>query len=717
MKKIAPFLYGTKIFCNFVVDTMDNEIIESMKKVLYFLSVFYMSLASKAQVSDYQNWMGNLDDDAFICQLSIPGAHDACTSSFSGFSSIGAAVAGKVQTKSVQQMLPLGVRAFDLRPAVKDGKLTICHGILVTSFDFNTIMQQLCSYLDAHPSEFCVVTIRHEVEADDGDSSFGSKLQASLASVKDHLVNFRPNLTVGEARGKILFLSRDAYDEPMYGGRIVDLRNNQSDINNMLGGHCYGPGTYKCSWWAQGYYEYSDVNDKKKAILAMLAKSSELAGKYSYTWVDNGPAGYKDTGTNSACQANAEACNPYLQGLLSSGKYNGPAGLIFMDYCCDGDNSGYYGLSLTKELINHNFRYTMSKQGDTVYDGKSLYVAPRGQEMMWEGKVLRKESTTQSGPSGWFKMDFDDSGWETMRFPTASDGTDAPYYSLWDGTNNSIFIRREFYIDHNPSIDTYKFYVRHDDDYKVYLNGTQLDTQSGWIGDYRIVSISSSKLRVGRNVLAVQVKQFTGGAYFDCGVLYTEATKASLKLTSDQWHTFIAPGHNMDFTGTNVEAYKITRVVGERVAYVTKAKVSIVPADEAVIVRSDNGSGTYQIPVTKTSATCTGNMLKATTALLSVPQDNTIYCLAEQDGFQGFYPQDAGTSLAKGKVYLDLSEYSVKPDCILFNSDDVTGLKVLKDLNDLKDSKDLIYNLAGQRLSKMQKGINIVGGKKVLMGK
>ncbi len=492
-----------------------------MKNLLLYIFAFVFALTAKSQVTDYQNWMRGLDDDVFICQLSIPGAHDACCSSFSGWSAIGAAVAGKVQTKSVQQMLPLGVRAFDLRPAVKDGKLTICHGILVTSFDFDTIMQQLCTYLDAHPSEFCIVTIRHEVEADNGDSSFGAKLQASLAAVKDHLVDFRPNLTVGEARGKILFLSRDAYDAPMY-GRFADLRDNQSDINNMLSGHCYGPASYRCSWWVQGYYQYSDVNDKKNVILAMLEKSCQLSGTYSYTWVENGIAGYKDTGTNSACQANAQACNPYLQGLLSSGNYNGPVGLVYMDFCCDGDNSGYYGLSLTKELINHNFRYTMSKQGDPIYDGNgNLYIAPRGQEMMWEGKFLRKESTTQSGPSGWYKTDFDDSGWETVRFPVASNGTNAPYYSLWDGTNNSIFIRREFYIDHDPSIDTYKFYVCHDDDYKVYINGHQLDAQSGYISNYRTVNISPSRLSLGRNVLAIQVKQFTGAAYFDCGILST----------------------------------------------------------------------------------------------------------------------------------------------------------------------------------------------------
>ena len=56
-----------------------------MKKVLLILSALLVSLTGKAQVSDYQNWMSGLDDNAFICQLSIPGAHDACSSSFSGF--------------------------------------------------------------------------------------------------------------------------------------------------------------------------------------------------------------------------------------------------------------------------------------------------------------------------------------------------------------------------------------------------------------------------------------------------------------------------------------------------------------------------------------------------------------------------------------------------------------------------------------------------------
>lgn len=39
----------------------------------------------------------------------------------------------------------------------------------------------------------------------------------------------------------------------------------------------------------------------------------------------------------------------------------------------------------------------------------------------------------------------------------------------------------------------------------------------------------------------------------------------------------------------------------------------------------------------------------------------------------------------------------------------------IDDLNDLKESKTTIYNLAGQRLSKPQHGLNIIGGRKILV--
>ncbi len=709
-----------------------------MKKLAFILIVLIMNIAAKAQISDYATWMSGLNDSAFICQLSIPGAHDACSSSFSGILSFIYKSSAQTQSKSVEAMLPLGVRLFDLRPCVSGSKLHINHGIATTSYDFDPVMAQLCSYLDAHPTEFCIVVIRHESEGDSNNPNFGSMLQASLAKVKDHLVDFRPNLTVGEARGKILFLSRDEYDAPIYGGRIVDLKDNRSDISEMLGGHCYGPGTNRCAWWMQDHYEFSSDAVKQQAIRDMLSRSTTLAGSYDYTWVVNQTSGYKGTTSSaSAYQNNAKTSNKYMQELLESGKYDGPAGLVFMDYAADGDNAGYYGLSLTQALVNHNFRYAMSHQGDDIYLGNNLYVAPKGRDMMWEAKFLRKEGPSQpayedagaasqldavKAPTGWFTIDFDDSGWETKRFPTASDGTDAPYYSRWDGTYNVLYIRREFTIDHDPAIDTYRFYVFHDDDYKVYINGVQLDAQDGYstnFNSYRIVNIASNRLKVGRNVLAIQVQQNWGGAYFDCGVLRTEGTKATLRLTSDKWHTFIAPGHNVDFSSTDVKAYKIVEVAEGRLPYAKAEEVSIVPAGEAVVVRSDKGAGTYSIPVTPSATGLYDNLLRVTADQLSVTNKNTVYCIAEQNGKSGFYARKEGATVPPGTVCLDLSGRKTESSVLLIDCDDeATGMLVPTPTD---NGNNPIYNMSGQQISnfkwqqgKLPRGIYIMGGKKVL---
>ena len=697
-----------------------------MKKVLLVIFSFFVGLAAKAQVTDYQNWMAQLDDDAFVCQLSIPGAHDACSSSFSSASALGALFSGKVQTKSVEQMLPLGVRLFDLRPAVNGNKLTIYHGVLQTSSDFNTVMQQLCNYVTTHPTEFCVVVIRHETDGDDNNANFGSMLQTSLTQFSDYLVNFRPNLTVAEARGKILFLSRDEYNAPIRGGRITGWPGNTSSN----AGQCYGLETYKCPMWVQDFFEYSDVNDKKNSIEAMLNQSRQLAGKYNYTWVINETSGYKDTGTNNACQTNAKNCNKYMQELLASGNYNGPAGLVFMDYAADGDNRDYYGLSLTKELVNHNFRYTMAKQGDAIYDASgNLFVAPKGRDMMWEAKFLRKEGPSQpggedgnaasqldgvTGPANWYKEDFDDSGWQTKLFPTASANTGAPYYSQWDGTYNVLFIRREFYLDHDPSLSTFRFYTYHDDDYKVYLNGISIDSENGWSNDfnnYRTVSIPSGRLKAGRNVLAIMVQQNWGGAYFDCGILRVTPSKVPLTLTGTDWQTYVTPGYEMNFASTSVKAYQIVEVVEGNQSYARAEEVSVVPANQAVLVRSDNGAGTYQIPVTRTSATLESNLLKASMEPITATAANAIYCLANVSGNTGFYPVAVGTTLPQGKGYLDMSGSNAKPARILLDGNDATGIAI--PTTETAENAP-VFNLSGQRLSKPQHGINIIGGKKIL---
>ena len=81
------------------------------------------------------------------------------------------------------------------------------------------------------------------------------------------------------------------------------------------------------------------------------------------------------------------------------------------------------------------------------------------------------------------------------------------------------------------------------------------------------------------------------------------------------------------------------------------------------------------------------------------------YVLTQPEGkVIGFYLADQGTIKA-GKAYLEGAS-GIK--AFLFN-DEATGISNIN-----VNENGAIYNLAGQRLNKMQKGINIINGKKVL---
>ena len=87
------------------------------------------------------------------------------------------------------------------------------------------------------------------------------------------------------------------------------------------------------------------------------------------------------------------------------------------------------------------------------------------------------------------------------------------------------------------------------------------------------------------------------------------------------------------------------------------------------------------------------------------------YILAKPEGKEvGFYKAATGTIKA-GKVYLQ-SNSDVK--AFYFAGDDATGIESIQNSNSNIQNEDAIYNLAGQRIQKMQKGINILNGKKVL---
>ena len=299
---------------------------------------------------------------------------------------------------------------------------------------------------------------------------------------------------------------------------------------------------------------------------------------------------------------------------------------------------------------------------------------------------------------GWANADFDDSAWDELMMPLGSFG---PYHTRWINDYNTFWFRRNFIIENPATITKLTLKVTHDDDCAVFLNGTKVFQEFDWTGgenDWRIIEVDPSLLVEGNNVLAMYIEQNWGGAYCDFGL---EATLgATFEVTDAGYATFVAPV-DVDFTGADVVANAAT-FDG---TYVQLAPVTTVPAGTAVVVKAEEG--TYTVPKTTDAVLGATNELIAATA--DVVTNGSQYILAEKDDKVGFHKAIAGTTIAAGKGYMVFGETGVK-EFYPFADEDPTGIESVE----FAGENAPIYNVAGQRLSKMQKGINIVGSKKML---
>lgn len=140
---------------------------------------------------------------------------------------------------------------------------------------------------------------------------------------------------------------------------------------------------------------------------------------------------------------------------------------------------------------------------------------------------------------------------------------------------------------------------------------------------------------------------------------------------------------------------------------VSMTAVTAVPKGTPLILK---GEGTYTLSLASATelADVSGNELKASET--DVVADGTQYILAKPANEPvGFY-QATGT-IPAGKAYLQITGTApVKGFTFIFD-DDATGIS---EFSENTEHSEAIYNLAGQRIQKMQKGINIVNGKKIL---
>lgn len=292
---------------------------------------------------------------------------------------------------------------------------------------------------------------------------------------------------------------------------------------------------------------------------------------------------------------------------------------------------------------------------------------------------------------------------------TAVDGKKNQYYLSQidvDGTERYMTTQKLSYSGNNTSaIRT----TTSEDDTK-YL---PVEVQYGeTAGQYYFINTTNSK-KIGID---------SGTSMYDTNAgkfSVAEASDVSVKVEIDngKWGTRIFP-----FTVTipdGLEAYTITGTSGKAIE--KSGALASIPANKPVLLKATadvdetfTGYGAAKQD-SYTEGLLTGVYTKAPIAASVAPTESDAgvfrYVLQTQDDVQAFYKVTSAFTATEYRCYLSVEipkTEEVKAFYLDFNVE--TAVSSVK-ADELKDAT--IYNLAGQRVSKAQKGVYIINGKKV----
>jgi Domain of unknown function (DUF4965)/Domain of unknown function (DUF5127)/Domain of unknown function (DUF1793)/Domain of unknown function (DUF4964) len=128
--------------------------------------------------------------------------------------------------------------------------------------------------------------------------------------------------------------------------------------------------------------------------------------------------------------------------------------------------------------------------------------------------------TVKKPVADWKKSGFDDSAWMSGKSGFGTAGTPGAHVgTTWDTAD--VWLRREIDLPDRKYGDL-QFWIHHDEDAEVYVNGVLALTVAGYIGNYDHIPMTAdgrAALKPGKNTIAVHCHQTTGGQYIDVGIV------------------------------------------------------------------------------------------------------------------------------------------------------------------------------------------------------
>ena len=316
------------------------------------------------------NWITPLDGNIYVSQMSIPGSHDAATGE--NMATIVGDLFAQTQENTLQVQWNLGIRCFDLRPAIykkrgSTGELWLYHGMTRVSISWATAMNTIKANLTDHPGEFAIVLVRHEdertLDKDNNTTNFNTYMTHWVNANKSWIVDWKPNITIDECRGKLILISRfsGSWDYGCFTGWSHDEAGSTTTVKNASG-------LASGAMYVQDYYNPSSHDAKFSSITKYLdiAQQFHTNDAMKNHWMLNHISGYVGASTSNTYRANAAAQNPKVIEYLHNRTTPGSTGILLFDYSGAAKSGNYnvQGDVMLQTVIDNNYKYRMKRKGE-----------------------------------------------------------------------------------------------------------------------------------------------------------------------------------------------------------------------------------------------------------------------------------------------------------------------------------------------------------------
>lgn len=224
------------------------------------------NLVKKIQVpSNFtaNQWLSHMNSNVLLSQLSIPGTGNSYSCKYSGTDTENF----KAQTLDIAEQWNLGVRAFEITAGRNadtgvsnfgQGGLIISNNKTPLSNTVEDAVREVYKMLTANPDEFAMMIISYQPTVGRDGNQFITDFMTWYNNLDihtgKHTALFRPGLSIGDVRGKIMFILRpSSVDEQLLNKTTLNAIANEDFLV------VDGWGTLQDKWKHRGYPVTSQV--------------------------------------------------------------------------------------------------------------------------------------------------------------------------------------------------------------------------------------------------------------------------------------------------------------------------------------------------------------------------------------------------------------------------------------------------------------------------